>query len=155
MGFSSVSWRAAFSFLQSPSQGATRLQLPQLLTRIRNDLTFKLCTTSFGLKSKGGFGREHEPKGAMSRCKATMIAALRAGSKGPVFVSWAAASPLGALLSGRPGAGSPGNQEKKPAAVGGASPALVRREAACLFLPWLSTALASEACVFSLASCAR
>jgi hypothetical protein len=54
------------------------------------------------------------------------IAALRHSAKS-LFSGSKVASPLGALVPGRPGAGSAGNQEKKRA-VGGASPACFRRE---------------------------
>jgi hypothetical protein len=64
----------------------------------------------------------------MSRSRATMAIA------GSVFGGRAAAIPRGALLPGWLGAGSSGNQEKKPP-VGGASPAFFRREAGhCLLL---------------------
>jgi hypothetical protein len=63
----------------------------------------------------------------MSRSTARMaIAALRSGAKGSFF-GIRAASPRGALLPGRPGAGSSGNQVQQRA-VGGASPACFRRE---------------------------
>jgi len=61
----------------------------------------------------------------MTRSMARMaIAALRPGGKGSIYGSRAAIL-WGALLPGRPGAGSSGNQEDKRV-VGGASPACFR-----------------------------